>query len=361
MIMSLHTTRIQSNSKFLVYRRFPPHIAARIPVNGNQTLSPVQIVAQTSHETGYEIVPIAEQLGIKATAVKSSLVVRMGDLVRFGTILAQRKKMFGRIVHITSPVEGIVTMLENGNLFIIRKPEEVNLRSLISSKVSQIILGKGVIMEVMGSRIQAVWSNSNEGAGKLKILSETAHESVQISYLDENLYNAIPVIGHFDRPELLESFSDKGAVGMIAGTVSPDAFQAAASWQHPFILTDGVGSNGIYPAIYDLLRENSGNHTALFNAQYGQSNRPQIVIESNSSPEEMMSNSKRQAKSPNSLKTGQKVRLLAGENRGAEGTVQKVYDWPQTISTGIKTAGVDIELINGEVTFVSTANLDIIM
>ncbi|MFK7802756.1 MAG: hypothetical protein AB8G95_14060 [Anaerolineae bacterium] len=359
--MSLHTTRIESNQQLWVSRRFPPHVAARTPVTGNQTLSPVQIVAQTSSETGFEIIPIAEPLGVNPNDAESSLLVQIGDLVRFGTVLAERKKMFGRSTHVTSPVEGTVAEIENGDLFITRTPEDLNLRSLVHGTVSQVIPGKGVVIETFGSRFQAAWSNGNEGAGNLHVLGEAADEALQIEHLDVDLYGAVAAIGHLDQPNLLKSLTDAGVAGLIAGTVSPDVFQAITNWHLPFILTDGAGSGGIYPAIYNLLRENNGNHSALFGSKYGQTSRPEVVMISENGLENAEQKPSRREKKPTSLKVGQKIRLLSGVNRGLEGIIKKTYSWPQTTSTGIKSEGADVEFSTGEVAFVSTTNLDIIM
>lgn len=358
--MAIHTTHIQSNSRFIIHRRFPPHVAARIPVSSNQKLSPVQIVAQTSDETGYEIVPIAEPLGINNSDLESNLLVQVGDLVRLGTVLAERKKMFGRVVHVTSPIEGTVAEIHDGKLYITRIAEDLNLRALIHGTVSQVIPGKGAMITVAGSRFQAIWNNGLEGAGNLKVLGQTAAETLQIEHLDVDLYGAIATIGHLDRPELLTSLVEAGATGLIVGTLSPDAFQAAVTWQYPITLTDGAGHGGIYPAIYEVLRENNGNHTALFSNRNSQTNRPEVVIVNSELDEANLISDQRDINS-STLALGQKVRLLTGSQRGLEGIVHKTYSWPQMTSTGFKTEGVDVLFNNGEVTFVSTANLDRIM
>ena len=358
--MTLYTTTIQTNSRFIIHRRFPPHVAARIPVSSNQKLSPVQIVAQTSDETGYEIVPIAEPLGINNHDLEENLSVQVGDLVRLGTVLAERKKMFGRSVHVTSPIEGTVAEIHEGNLFITRFAEDLNLRSLIHGTVTQVISGKGAMIEVIGSRFQSVWNNGIEGAGNLRVLGQTANEVLQIEHLDVDLYGSVAAIGHLDRPELLTSLVEAGASGLIVGTVSPDVYHAAAAWQYPFSLTDGAGHGGIYPDIFELLRENNGNHTAVFSNKYSQSNRPEVVIV-NSQPDEGNIAADKRERESSILRVGQKVRLLTGSKRGREGTVQKIYSWPQTTSIGFKTEGVDVQFSDGEVTFVSTANLDRIM
>lgn len=356
----MYTTRIQSNSSFMVYRRFPPHVAARIPVSGNQTLSPVQIVAQTSDETGYEIVPIAEVLGVKNGDLPAHLSVKVGDLVRSGTVLAERKKMFGRSIDVASPVEGTVAEIHDGNLFITRIAEDLNLRALVHGKVAQVIPGKGAILQVSGSRFQAVWNNGVEGAGKLQVLGDTGAETLQAEHLDVDLYNTLVAVGHLDRPELLPRLVESGASGLIIGTISPDAFQAALGWQYPLTLTDGAGHGGIYHAIFELLCENNGNHTALFNNKYSQTNRPDVVIVKNDL-DEADGDSGRTVGRNTPLAAGEKVRLLTGSHRGQAGVVHKTYDWPRTTPTGFKAEGVDVRFSDGKVTFVPMVNLDRIM
>ncbi|MEM8858577.1 MAG: hypothetical protein AAGD96_09660 [Chloroflexota bacterium] len=88
--MTLQISQLIIDQRILIHRQFPPHIAARIPVSQNQSLSPVQIVAQYSKEMGYEHVPIAQIFDINSNDVEDHLKVQPGDQVRMGSVLAEK-------------------------------------------------------------------------------------------------------------------------------------------------------------------------------------------------------------------------------------------------------------------------------
>lgn len=358
--MIINSTLVESNKSFLVHRLFDTPQPVRIPLESDDVVSPVQIVAQTNRETGYEIVPVAEVFNLSTDDISSYLAVSEGDEVRLGTLLAERRRTFGRSQHITSKVEGTVSEIIDGNIFISRKPEDLNLRALVSGRVAEAIYDKGIAIEVKGSRIQGVWSNGLESAGQLRIQADAPDAIATTSFFDQDLYGSIVVLGHADDVSLLERMAEAGARGAIAGTISPDLFHAAAEWPYPFVLTDGVGSGGMYPRFFQLLSENSGKDVALFNGKFSLSNRADIVI-TGRNPEEDQSAYRRSAPKKAEVRIGQSVRVLTGGKRGQTGTIVKLYSWPQTIASGIKAHGVDIQFESEESTFIPLANLDIIM
>ncbi len=358
--MSLHTTIIESNKKFVIHRMFDTDSNIRIPVSSGQTLSPVQIVAQAHQETGYEIVTAAKQLGIGPSDLKSHLKAQVGDQVKLGSLLAEKRRAFGRSIHVSSEVAGTIVDIINGNIFIARTPEDVNLRALVSGQVTQVLQNKGVAIEVEGARIQAVWSNDIEGSGQLMIQTESPTSKINMAALDADLFNAIVVVGHIESPNTLHRLAESGAKGVIAGTISAELFQSAAGWNLPLVLTDGAGFGGMYPPMFQMLSENSGKETALFNGKYSLSGRAEIVI-AQDAPAETITSSPHKNFSRTELALGQTVRLITGENRGKSGTIQKIYNWPQITINGVRSKGADVEFENGEQFFVPTPNLDIIM
>ena len=276
--MLIHSTIIESNKSFIIHRRFDGNQPVQISVGSNQELSPVQIVAQSEIETGYEIVPVAEVLNLGPSEIDSYVKVNVGEEVRLGSLLVEYKRLFGRSRHITSKVEGTVAEIRGGNIFITRAPDEVNLRALVHGRVSQIIPNVGVAIQVKGSHLQGVWSNGKESAGNLLIQAEAPNSAALSETLNRDLFRSIVVLGHIGDANLLTQMSDSGARGVVAGTVSAEVYHAAAEWQLPFILTDGVGTGGMFPEMFQLLSENSGKDVALFSGKYGLSRRPDIVI-----------------------------------------------------------------------------------
>ena len=357
--MTTHVSQLIENQKILIHRQFPPHIAARIPVSKNQSLAPVQIVAQYAKEMGYEHIPLANLLDISATDVEDHLMVAIGDQVRMGTVLAERKRRIGRPTRVTSPVGGIVSEVINGSLYIMREPDDVNLRALVKGTLSHVIPGKGVAIQIFGSSFPVAWNNGSEGYGELVILSKSADSELADSDLNIHLYKKVVTIGHLADISLLNRLIDAEVAGLICGTISPNVFQVASSINVPFALTDGVGKGGIFAPIFSILNDNTGHHTALYNRKFNIHNRPLVVIvNSDLEPAD--------AQLPKNyagikLTKGQTVRLLVGDKRGIEGVVEKVHAWPQTTLNGSRYMGADVKFGEENAIFVPAVNLDIIL
>ncbi|MEM9774481.1 MAG: hypothetical protein AAF902_07880 [Chloroflexota bacterium] len=352
-------SQLIQNKKLLIHRQFPPHVAARIPVSKNQSLSPVQIVAQSSKEMGYEHIPIAKMLDVKPDDVEEHLKVSVGDQVRMGSILAERKRLIGRSAKVTSPVEGTVGELINGTLYITRLPDDLNLRALIKGSLSHVIPGKGVAIQAYGSSFPVVWSNGSEGYGELAIIAKSSDSPLSSEDLSTHLYRKVIVVGHLADESLLTQLAEAEIAGLICGTCSATVFQRAKALEFPIVLTDGAGKGGMFEPIYRILSENIGNHTALYNGQYEIHKRPRVVMLNPDIEPTDAESPRRDADIQ--LKKGQTVRLLAGNLRGKKGVVQKVHAWPQLTQGGARHMGVDVTFDNGETVFVAAANLDIIL
>lgn len=357
--MTIQVSQLIQSKRLLIHRQFPPHIAARIPVSKNQSLSPVQIVAQSSREMGYEHIPIAKMLDVKPADVEEHLQVEIGDQVRMGSVLAERKRLIGRSAQLTSPVEGTVSELIDGILYITKQPDDLNLRALVKGSLSHIIPGKGVAIQTYGSTFPTVWNNGHEGYGELIMLAKSPSATLSSEDLSTHLYRKIVAVGHLSEVTLLTRLAEAEVAGVICGSCSPFVFHAAKELDFPVALTDGAGDGGMFEPIYHILRENLGNHTALYNALYDIHHRPRVVIiDPNIDPSE--------AKPPRSdmniqPEKGQRVRLLAGHLRGTEGTVTKVHAWPQPTEGGGRHLGADVTFGDGESAFVPWVNLDIIL
>ncbi|MEM8858578.1 MAG: hypothetical protein AAGD96_09665 [Chloroflexota bacterium] len=230
---------------------------------------------------------------------------------------------------------------------------------MVKGTLSHIIPGKGVAIQTLGSSFPAAWNNGHEGYGELTIVSKFSDAELEAGDLNTHLYRKIAVVGHLSEVDLLNKLVETEIAGLICGTVTPDVFQMAATINVPVALTDGVGSGGIYSKIFDILSQNNGNHTAIYNQDFNILGRPVVVIVN---PDLEPENVERpQSSSGIKLKRGHRVRLITGNNRGVEGVVEKVHAWPQATLNGTRHMGADVKFGDDESVFVPTVNLDIIL
>ena len=124
----------------------------------------------------------------------------------------------------------------------------------------------------------------------------------------------------------------------------------------PLIVTDGIGSGGMVPSVFQLLQQANGRSVSLFgqsSAEAGQ--RPEIILP------QAAALGVEAVPVKKILERGQLVRLLDSAHAGKVGTIKHIYNRLQSTAIGMKVRGVDVELPDGQTLFVPTANLDVIL
>jgi hypothetical protein len=337
--------------------RFLPQ-PGEVVVRPAQEVSPVQVVARASQETGFQILRGSQMLGVSPEELPNYLLVEEGTAVQRGMpIMRGKKNLFGRMKRYASPIDGILHQVQNGYIILQQTPELIELRAMMYSRVANVIPNRGVILETNGSLIQAMWDSGKEAYGKLKLISQKPDEFLKSDGIGSDFHGTIVVIGRIERRELLQQMEDEGVRGVIAGSMPSDLCHAARNLSYPVFLTDGIGYQSMADPIFQLLQQSEDRELSLFKRIPGmRGSRPEIVIPlpNTQVPE--------QPKTPGAkVEVGQRVRVLRYEAGSPMGTVVALYSHPRLTAIGTRMSGADVELHNGEVVFVPYTNLDLII
>ncbi len=117
----------------------------RLPLKGDvlvetgQVVTPDTIVARASLPGLMQSVKVAAQLGIDADEMPATLIVKEGDTVEKGQILAATKAFFGMFKsEAKSPVSGVVETISaaSGNVGVRQPPLPINLTAYLSGTVA---------------------------------------------------------------------------------------------------------------------------------------------------------------------------------------------------------------------------------
>ncbi len=338
-------------------RRMLP-VPGEVVVRGSQEVSPVQVVARASQDTGFQILRGSQMLGVSPEELPDYLLVEEGTAVHRGMPLMRGKKnLFGRAKRYSSPIDGFLHQVQNGYLILQNTPELLELRAMMHSRVASIIPNRGVILETNGSLVQAMWDSGKEAYGKLKVVAQSPDEFLKSDGIGSDFHGTIVVIGRIEKRELLQQMEDQGVRGVIAGSMPSDLCRAARTLSYPVFLTDGIGYQSMADPIFQLLQQSEDRELSLFKRIPGmRGSRPEIVIPLPTThvPE--------QQQSPQAtVEVGQSVRVLRYEGGSPMGTVKALYSHPRLTAIGTRVPGADVELQNGEVVFVPYTNLDLII
>lgn len=319
-----------------------------------QVMSPVQVVARMPLKSNFQVVPACQLLRISAEDLAKNLLINKGDVVEKGTPLV-KKRGLGR-KEFVSPVDGALYDVVNGRLVFQQVLDMISLRALAHSRVVNRIAGRGVVLEINGSRIQAVWDSGKEGFGILHVAVETAGDPFANKHLESDVSDRVLAVGKITQAEPLEQANHAHISGLIAGSIAADLLPIAKSVSYPIFITDGIGEQGMADPTFQLLQKSEARDMALFNKPPEQSGRrPEIIIPMETIPGENLPLPEQP------LASGQTVRILRPPFHNQVGIVVHLYQHTRITSIGTRAYGADVQLSDGQISFVPVANLDAII
>jgi hypothetical protein len=350
------TTVVKALTRIRRERLLPQ--AGEIVVRVGQDVTPVQVVVRATQETGFHIVRAHELLGVSPDEVEKHLMVQVGAAVQRGMPLLRKRGFWGRGKQVKAPFDSVLHQVTRGNLILQQAPDLIELRAIVPGRVTGLVGGRGVAIETAGSLIQAVWDNGQEGHGKIKVVASSPMMPLAGSQLGPELRGSVLVAGHLNDVELLQQAEAMEVRGAIFGSMPADLCQAAGRVSFPVFVTDGFGSQAMAEPIFELLRQSEEREASLLSrVSQRPGSRPEIIIAlpaagalAESLPNHVVP-----------LAVGQTVRLLRAPYSSLTGTVVALCRQTRPTATGLRLAGADVKLSNGEVISVPYTNLDVIL
>jgi len=330
----------------------PGEVTMRI----GQQVAPVQIIARTIEQPRYVILNASRVLGVPPEDVSRYLLIEEGSNLSKGKPVMRKPASFGRGKLYNSPVDGILYHIYNGRLVLQLTPEVVELRAMVHGYVNNVIAHRGIVLEINGTLIQAIWGSGKEGVGRLRIGSQNEQGEFAAATLDKDSHGSVVFAGVVKDRNSLDILDQNGVKGLIVGSMPAALCAAAGQYSYPIILTDGIGTTGMAQPIFKLLQAAIGQETTLFaqtNLNTGQ--RPEIII-----PLPATVNPTPLTLPGTKLEVGQSVRIIRAPHTGQVGKVSQLYERAKSTSLGTRIAGADVTLRDGQVIYVPYTNLDLL-
>jgi hypothetical protein len=326
-------------------------------IGTGNAVEPSDVVARAGKPRPHLILDVVKTLDVSLEQAQECYLKRPGEPVQQGESLAIRKGLLFGGRKITSPVEGVVTDIENGRMIIQPRAELFELRALLSGTVKSLSPGAGVTIETNGALIQGVWGSGKEGYGVLKMGVEEPDAVLTGEQIEVAHHGCILVCGATLDMDVLEKAQEVQARGLIVGAVPANLQQKVSEQILPVIATEGMGRLPISSIVFNLLKTNEGREAMVLAVapDRWRPDRPEIVIPlpATSAPETPPA-------AGTELSLGLKVRIRRDPLWGQIGTVKTVHTRARSVENGIKYPGADVTLDDGSVVFVPHANLDIV-
>lgn len=306
-------------------------------VRSGESVEPMHNVAQAIALPEFRIVNVAQEMDVSSKKVNSYLKVKRGEEVDEGTIVAARGGLSGRVCR--SPIKGTVSGVGRGRLLLEAEPQVIRLNALVPGYVVEVHLEEGVVIETVGSHIQAVWGNGAEAYGVLNVIVRAPRHPIRSRSVNASSQGAILVGGSTVDEETIEQAVEMQVRGIIVGSVLPSLIPKLQEVDFPVIAMEGVGDMPMSDAIFELLRSLDGREAAVSGVLGGRwsAERPYIVVP-------MPTQSAQVIDADEPLQVEDRVRILRGEHLGRSGTIIELPEKLVQLETGARLPGAIIDL-----------------
>lgn len=343
--------------------RYLPYPGEVIVRQGSR-VEPEDIVARTWQPLPPHLIDVAQQLSIPPRQIPKFVRRDVGALVRSGDILARSRNPLG--ARCRAPVDGLITAIDQttGYLTLAPNPVEYTLSAALRGIVMEIMPTRGVVIETPATQIYGAFGVGRERSGVLRLLALDPREIVRPEQIDARSAYAILICGASISAATLRRAVAEQVRGIIVGGIEEQELRSFLGWQSPadwayelnlrptdhahqrtntpltLIVTEGFGVRSMNQALFDLL-SSQDRQEVLIDGQtsLGQPlRRPRLIIPQ--SP-----GSSKQIEPPRPpLRVGATVRLLDDSHLGQSGTVRSLPEHPRRLSSGLRTAAVEVVL-----------------
>lgn len=327
-----------------------------ILVQEGERVTPIQVIGYALEPGDFQIVNVAQSLGVPARSVRRYLKVQIGQEVKRGQILAIRKGLSRRVCR--APIAGRVTKGVGGRLLIEAPSKQVEIRAGYSGTVSRVAPGQGVAIQISGTLIQGVWGNNQESDGILRKIVDSPDDILEGQTIDASCRGMILIGGSDLDREAVGRAMEMQVRGIIVGGITPALLPEVERLLFPVMITEGIGPTPMSSRIFQLLSTQDGRE-AILDARFRSGReplRPEVIVPLPAEP-----GTDRLQFRDVPLQTGDRVRAVRAPYTGLVGTVVDLSAVPIRTATDAYLLAVRVQPEGkGEPLLIPIANLEVL-
>jgi hypothetical protein len=361
----LHETRVRKE------RRLP--LKGEVTVEKGVKVAPDDVVARTDLPGNVQMVNVANLLNVDPGDVREVMLLREGDPIEKGGMIAETKGLFGLFKsNVESPVDGSIEAISTvtGQVILREMPIPVEIDAYMSGEVAEVIPEEGVMIETNAAFIQGIFGIGGESRGELVILSLNRDDGITADQIMADLKDKIVVGGSFISLQAYEKAVEHKLAGVIVGGFNYHELETILGYTlgvaitgtenlvTPLVVTEGFGKIPMGDRTFELLKEMAGRFASINGATQIRAGviRPEIVIPLTN--EELMEKHQEISES-GGIRAGSVVRVIRAPYFGRIG---KIVDLPSELrkmesETMVRVAEVEID---NEQFLIPRANLEIV-
>lgn len=355
-------------------RRILP-IKGEVLVEVGTDVAARDIVARTYMPGDVLPVNVANKLSMPAADVPDCMLVKEGDSVKSGDVLARTKGIFGMFkAEAKSDFEGTVESVSDvtGQVIIRGAPLPVQVEAYISGTIVEVVPEEGVVIEADVAFVQGIFGIGGETYGEIKLACKTHEQELTADLITPEMKDCVIVGGARMHDSAIEKARSVGAAGVVSGGLDDQdlrdflgydlgvAITGSEKVGLTLIVTEGFGDIAMAERTFDLLRSLEGRQASINGTTQIRAGvmRPEVVIPlGRDTAKDDGPGSDRPA---GLLEIGTQVRIIRDPYFGLIGKVSDLPSEPQVLGSGSKARVLAVKLNSGESVVIPRANVELI-
>ncbi|MDI6808868.1 MAG: hypothetical protein QME66_07805 [Candidatus Eisenbacteria bacterium] len=330
-------------------------------------------VASTELPGQVETVNLSNILGLPPADVGGCLLVKMGDHLKNGQVIARSKSFFGLFKsEAKATCECTLEAVSDitGQAILRQPPIPVKVTAYIDGKVCAVKAEEGVTVEAFGSFIQGIFGVGGETAGQIHFAAQAPDDALTDSEIGNDVDRKIVVGGSIVTYSAIERARERGAKAIIVGGLDDKDLRTFLGYDLgvaitgseekgiTIIITEGFGRMPMAERTFGLLKELSGKKASATGATQIRAGvlRPEIVVPFDGAGEKDIAS----LPSSQGLSLGSVVRVIRQPDFGKIGKVTSLPPELRTLETESKVRVLELEFASGEKVILPRANVEII-
>jgi transcription elongation GreA/GreB family factor len=332
----------------------PAEALGNIQVEVGQTVDIRDKVARGLIPARHVILEAAHELGIRPDQLGELMLVNPGNRVETGQALAGRDATRGR--RVLAPFPGVVIYVGEGQIIMQEMPQLITLEAGVRGRITEVIEGRGVVIQATGAVLQGVWGNDRNAIATIRMEPERGGiESINPESLDTTHKNEIVITRSPLTSLALDVGLARGFAGIIAPSMDANLLDTVLATPYAVMLTGGFGDMRMSSATAHFFSQFDGSQAMLDAAQTQRftERRAELVI--NRPTNQQVPD----VTAVQPIEVGSEVRITRDPHFGVVGTVEELPPNPVMLENGLRVKIAVVELIAGEYVDVPLANLEL--
>ncbi len=361
----LHYTVLKKN------RRLP--IKGDVKKSKGDKVNADDVIAKTDLPGNVNMLKVANLLNISPADIHDVLIIKEGDSVNEGDLIAQTEGLFGFFKSdVRSPISGTIESISDvtGQIVMREAPMPVEVDAYVGGTVSDVIKDEGVIIESEVAYVQGIFGIGGESRGDLQVVVDSREKEITEDLINDSHSGKILVGGSFISLDAFKKAIGLNVKGIVVGGFNyfdledilgytlGVAITGTEDLVTSLIVTEGYGNIKMSERTFNLLKSHDGKFVSINGATQIRAGviRPEIVIplDANQIPD-----NKSDIKENLGIQQGSLVRVIRAPYFGKIGEVEDLPSELQKMEseTMVRVATVKI---NSESFIIPRSNLEML-